>query len=40
MLFGLGPETSVRKLTIYWPSGKVQVAENLAAGKYVKIEEK
>jgi len=40
VLFGLGAETSVRKLTIYWPSGKVQVAENLAAGKYVKIEEK
>jgi len=40
LLFGLGAETSVSKLTIYWPSGTVQVAENLAAGKYVKIEEK
>jgi hypothetical protein len=40
VLFGLGAETSVRKLTIYWPSGTVQVAENLAAGKYLKIEEK
>jgi hypothetical protein len=40
VLFGLGAETSVKKLTIYWPSGVVQVVENLAGGKYVKIEEK
>jgi hypothetical protein len=40
VLFGLGAEASIKKLTIYWPSGKVQVVENLAAGKYVKIEEK
>ena len=39
-LFGLGAETSVKKLTIYWPSGTVQVLENLPAGKYLKIEEK
>ena len=40
VLFGLAAETSVKTLTIYWPSGKVQVVENLAGGKYVKIEEK
>ena len=40
VLFGLAAETSVKKLTIYWPSGIVQVVENLPGGKYVKIEEK
>ena len=40
VLFGLGSETSIRRLTIYWPSGNVQVVENLAGGKYVKIDEK
>jgi len=39
VLFGLGPERAVKKLTIYWPSGTVQALENLPAGKYVKIEE-
>ena len=40
VLFGLGSETSIKKLTIFWPSGKVQVVDNLAGGKYVKLEEK
>jgi hypothetical protein len=40
VLFGLAAETSIKKLTIYWPSGIVQVVENLTGGKYVKIEEK
>ncbi len=40
VLFGLGAETSIRKLTITWPSGTVQVVENLPSGKYVTIEEK
>jgi len=40
VLFGLAAETSVKRLTIYWPSGIVQVVENLPAGRYVKIEEK
>ncbi len=40
VLFGLGAETAVKKLTIYWPSGIVQVVENMPGGKYVKIEEK
>jgi hypothetical protein len=40
VLFGLGEETSVRKLTIQWPSGTVQAVGNLPAGRYVKIEEK
>lgn len=30
--FGLGRDESVRRLTIRWPSGKVQQFENLAAG--------
>jgi hypothetical protein len=40
VLFGLGSERSVKKLTIYWPSGAVQVLEDLPAGKYVKVDEK
>jgi hypothetical protein len=40
VLFGLGDETSVKKLTIQWPSGTLQTVENLPAGRYVKIEEK
>ncbi|HTY42896.1 MAG TPA: CRTAC1 family protein [Thermoanaerobaculia bacterium] len=40
VLFGLGAETSVRKLTITWPSGIVQTVDDLPAGKYVRIEEK
>jgi hypothetical protein len=39
VLFGLGRETSVRKLTITWPSGVVQVLENLPAGKYAPVTE-
>ena len=39
VLFGLGSEKSIRKLTIYWPSGIVQTLENVPAGKYLKIEE-
>ena len=39
VLFGLAAETSVRKLTIYWPSGIVQILEDLPSGKYVRIEE-
>jgi hypothetical protein len=39
ILFGLAGETSVKKLTIYWPSGIVQVVDDLPSGKYVKIEE-
>jgi hypothetical protein len=39
VLFGLGKETSARKLTITWPSGVVQVLENLPAGKYVPVTE-
>ena len=39
VLFGLGSEKAVKKLTIFWPSGTVQTLENLPAGDYVKIEE-
>lgn len=37
--FGLGDETVVRRLTIRWPSGGVQVLEDLAAGKRYTIAE-
>jgi len=40
VLFGLGEETGVKSLTIRWPSGTVQVLENLPANRYVKIDEK
>jgi hypothetical protein len=39
VIFGLGEENSIRKLTIYWPSGIVQTLESVPAGKYLKIEE-
>jgi hypothetical protein len=39
VLFGLGVETSLKSLTIYWPSGKVQVVKGLPAGKYSVVKE-
>ena len=39
ILFGLGSEEAIRKLTIFWPSGTVQTVHDLAAGKYHRIEE-
>jgi hypothetical protein len=39
VLFGLGAEKTVRRLTIYWPSGAVQTLENLPAGRYLTVEE-
>jgi hypothetical protein len=40
VLFGLGEEKSVKTLTVYWPSGTVQVLENLPAGTYITVKEK
>ena len=40
VLFGLGQETSVKTLTVEWPSGARQVLEELPGGRYVKVEEK
>jgi hypothetical protein len=39
VLFGLGAETSLKQLMIYWPSGKVQVVRSLPAGKYSVVKE-
>ena len=39
VLFGLADEKAVRKLTVYWPSGIVQVVENPPTGRYSTIEE-
>ncbi len=39
VLFRLGKEASVKKLTITWPSGIVQVVANPPVGKYTKIVE-
>lgn len=39
VLFGLGTETGVKKLTITWPSGIVQVVTNPPVGRYTKIVE-
>ena len=37
--FGLGKDTSIRKLTVNWPSGHVQVFENLAVDRRYTITE-
>ena len=37
--FGLGPAKQVKRLTIRWPSGKVQVVNNLVGGEAHIIEE-
>ena len=37
--FGLGGATKADKLTIYWPSGREQVLENLAADRVLTVEE-
>jgi hypothetical protein len=39
VLFGLGAETSLKSLKIYWPSGIVQVVDDLPAGRYSKVVE-
>ncbi len=36
---GLGDAEQVDRLTIRWPSGKVQVFDNLKAGRHVRIDE-
>ena len=37
--FGLGEETGVRRLTVRWPSGSVQVFDGLAAGSRYRVTE-
>jgi enediyne biosynthesis protein E4 len=37
--FGIGAATRVDKLTIHWPSGRVQVLTNLAVDRILKVEE-
>lgn len=37
--FGLGEETMVRRLTVSWPSGHVQVFENVAGDRRISITE-
>ena len=37
--FGLGNDTSIKKLTINWPRGQVQVLENLPADQLLTIQE-
>ena len=37
--FGLGPDTSIAKLTIRWPNGQVQVLEDLPVDKLITIEQ-
>jgi hypothetical protein len=39
VLFGLGDEKAVKTLTVYWPSGAVQVLKDLPAGSYVTVKE-
>ena len=37
--FGLGAATKVERLTVKWPSGKVQVLEDMAVDRVVMVEE-
>jgi hypothetical protein len=37
--FGLGDDTAIKKLTIRWPRGQVQVLENLPADRLLTIDE-
>jgi len=37
--FGLGPETTIKKLTVEWPGGARQVFENLAADRRYVVSE-
>ncbi|MGH9318126.1 MAG: CRTAC1 family protein, partial [Thermoanaerobaculia bacterium] len=39
VLFGLGAGKIVQKLTIDWPSGTVQVLEDVPEGKYIRVVE-
>ena len=39
LLFGLGSETTVGKLTVYWPWGESQVFIDLTADRYWKLVE-
>ena len=39
MHFGLGQSTSIRELTIFWPSGAQQVIKNLSTGYHYMISE-
>jgi hypothetical protein len=37
--FGLGNEDTVERLTIRWPSGKVQEFRNLRADRHIVVDE-
>ena len=37
--FGLGNSTSVERIEVRWPSGRVQVLENLSADRILSVEE-
>jgi hypothetical protein len=37
--FGLGPHAKAPKVEIRWPSGKIQILENVPAGQILKVRE-
>jgi enediyne biosynthesis protein E4 len=37
--FGIGGDTSVKKVEIHWPSGIVQTLENVPGGQYLRVDE-
>jgi len=39
LTFGLGKNTTVSKVEIFWPSGRMQVLENVASGKIITVRE-
>ena len=39
LLFGLGSDTTIDKVTVYWPSGKTQELAGLEPGAYWDVTE-
>ena len=37
--FGLGSSETVSRLTVHWPSGLVQVLDNIPANRHIRITE-
>jgi hypothetical protein len=39
MIFGLGPDSAISKVTVYWPSGETQEFKDLKTGSYWRLKE-
>ncbi len=40
LIFGLGADTAIEKLTVYWPDQKTQVIENIKANQTITLDHK